>query len=352
MPFALAMLAALVWLGPLSTDARATDGETCSTCSIEERLSHLGNIIDDDPTRGRLDGRLNDKPWIGQEWSSLPVAVKPADQNFDMSASLQQFGSYEARKAQKMFEGAKELASKPLATPKLVTAVPQPFDVWSKVEVTGIDSSDGETRRGTVGADYKIMRNALMGVSAAVTDGTSTIASDTRLAAFFAVKPWSRVTFDARAQWGESHLAAAPGLITTQNALSARLKGDFRFQGLRLAPALTIAHGVDETDTFATGTGTVEKSTIALTPRVSQPFSLKDGTRLEPFLSLKSAIDFETQADGSSHDGIDTTRGIGGGVTFAKPNAYSLSVTTDVEQSTSTDKTNVSGKFELKLPLR
>lgn len=342
-PIALATLAALHWLGFI-TNTHATDADACSTCALEARLLSLGDMIVDDPTRGRLEGRLDDKPWIGQDWATLPLAVKPADQSVDMAASLQHLGSFEARRIQQKLEEAKELAPEGLTVPKPVPRAPTMLDVWSKVEVSGLESIDGESRRSTVGADYKIARNTLLGVSA------SSLASDTRLAAYFAVKPWSPVTFDAKAQWGESQAVTTSGLVTTQSALSARLKGNFSYDGLRLAPALIVAHGVDEAAAF--DGGAVEKSTIALTPRVSRPMDLKDGTKFEPFLSLKSALDFGTEADGSGHSGVDATRGIGGGVTFAKPNAYSLSVTTDVERSTSSDKSNVSGKLELKLPLR
>lgn len=349
MPIALATVAALHWLG-FTAHAQAEDSEPCSTCSFEERLSHLRTLLDDDPTRGRLESRLGDKPWIGQDWATLPLAVKPADQSLNMAASLQHLGSYEARRTQQKLEEAKGLAPKDLALPKPVPMTPRRLDVWSKVEMTGLDSVDGRNRRSTFGADYKIARSALIGLSAGVSDETSTAASDTRLAAYFAVKPWSPLTFDARAQWGESHAVVTPGLVTTQSTLTARLKGDFRYDGLRLAPALSVAHGVDEAD--ALSGGAVEKSTIALTPRVSRPIDLKGGAKLEPFLSLKSAVDFGTAADGTGNNGVDTTRGIGGGVTFAKPDAYSLSVTTDVERSTSSDQPNLSGRLQLKLPLR
>ena len=351
-PIALATLAALHWLG-LSASANAQDNELCSACVLDERLSHLGSLIDDDPTRGRLEGRLDDRPWIGQNWATLPVAVKPADQSLDMAASLQHLGSYEAQRAQQKLKEAKGLAPKDLTIPKLLPPKPTLLDVWSKVEVTGLNGINGETRLGTVGADYKIARRALVGVSAAARDETSSLASDTRLAAYFAMKPWSPVTFDAKAQWGESHAVSNPGLVTTQSVLSARLKGNFSYDGLRLAPALTVAHGIDDTDVF--GSGPVEKSTIALTPRISHPIDLKGGAKLEPFLSLKSAVDFGTStsaADGALHNGVDTSRGIGGGITLAKPNAYSLSVTTDIQRTTSDDKSNVSGRLELKLPLR
>ncbi|MGE0766724.1 MAG: hypothetical protein AB7L90_09695 [Hyphomicrobiaceae bacterium] len=348
MPIALATVAALHWLG-LVTSAHATDGDVCSTCTLDARLAHLGDLIGDDPTRGRLEGRLENKPWIGQDWATLPVAVKPIDQNIDMSASLQHLGSYEARRNQQKLEEAKGLAPKGLPMPKPIATGVAPLDVWSKVEVIRLESVDGETRRGTVGADYKIARAALLGVSAAVRDETSTLASDTRLAAYFAVKPWSPVTFDAKAEWGESYAVTSPGLTTTQSALSARLKGDFRFEGLKLAPALTVAHGVDAAD--AVSGGALEKSTVALTPRISRPIDLTNGTKLEPFLTLKSALDFNASA-AVEHDGTDTTHGIGGGMTLVKPNAYSLSVKTELERATGSETSNVSGRLELKVPLR
>lgn len=347
MVVALAAVAALHWLG-FTQSARATDGDACSTCAIDHRRAHLDDLIGDDPARGRLEGRLDGKPWIGQDWATLPLAVKPADQSLDVAASLQHLGSYEARRTQQKIEEAKRLAPGGLAMPKPPPAGPVMFDVWSKVEVSGLQSQASEARRGTVGADYKIMRGALVGVSAEVRDETSALASDTRLAAYFAVKPWSPLTFDAKAQWGESHAVTTPGLVTTQGAVSARLKGNFVVEGLRLSPAVTVAHGVDEAS--AVSGGTVEKSTIALTPRVSRPIELEGGAKLEPFLSLKSAMDFGGTEGG--HGTVDTTHGVGGGVTYKKPDAYSLSVTTDVEQVTSSEKSNVTGRLELKVPLR
>jgi hypothetical protein len=348
MPVVLAIAAAHLWLD-FATRAHAQDGG-CSTCGFDERLSHLGEVIYDDPTRGRLESRLENRPWIGQDWAALPIAAKPVDQNFDMAASLQHLGSYEAQRTQQKLEEAKAFGAKGLVLPKPVQTANAPLDVWSKVEVTGFDSIEGEARRGTVGADYKIARNALLGVSAALRDGTTTLASDTRLAAYFAVKPWSPVTFDANAQWGESQAVTNPSLVTTQSAVTARLKGNFSIEGVQVAPALTMAHGIDEADLFSGRP--VEKSTIALTPRVSRPISLKGGAKLEPYLSLKSALDFGTTDAGGGHEGVDTTRGVGGGVTFAKPDAYSLSLSTGVERTTSSDQSNLSGRVELKLPLR
>ena len=333
--------------------ANAADGAACAGCTSDEdvRRTRLGALIDDDPTRGRIDGRLADKPWIGQDWSTLPIAVKQADQSVDVAASLQHLGSFEARRILQKIEEAKALAPKGLAMPKPSTTRPAPLDVWSKVEVKGLENEAAETKRSTIGADYRLARGALVGVSAELRDETPTLQQDTRLAAYFAIKPWSPVTLDAKAQWGESHGILDEGLVTTQSAVTARVRGNFKYEGLVLAPMASVAHGVDEA---APGNrvGTIEKSTLAVAPRISRPVELGGAAKVEPFLSLKSAIDLGASGTGDGYGVVDTTRGIGGGVTISKPNAYSLSVTTDVEQAASSDRSNVKGRLELKLPLR
>jgi len=347
---ALAGLAALLGLEMVSP-ALATDG-TCADCTTgpEARRTRLGALIEDDPTRGRLDGRLDDKPWIGQDWATLPVAVKPNDQSLDMAASLQHLGSYEARRTLRKIEEAQALAPKGLPVPKPVTPGPAALDVWSKVEVKSLESETAEAKRGTVGADYRLARGALIGVSAEMHDDTPKLHQDTRLAAYFAIKPWSPVTLDAKAQWGESHGLHGQGLITTQSAVTARVKGHFSFEGLVLTPMASVAHGVDEAAP-ENGGGAIEKRTLSVTPRISRPVELGGGAKVEPFLSLKSAVDIA--GSGAASDGhVDTTRGVGGGVTFAKPDAYTLSVTTDIEQATSSDRSTMKGRLELKLPLR
>ncbi len=333
--------------------AEATDGAACTECAsdADARRTRLGALIEDDPTRGRIDGRLEDKPWIGQDWATMPVAVKQAEQSVDIATSLQHLGSFEARRILQKIEEAKALAPKGLAMPKPSTTGPAPLDVWSKVEVKGLENEVAETKRSTVGADYRLARGALVGVSAELRDETPTLQQDTRLSAYFAIKPWSPVTLDAKAQWGESHGILDEGLVTTQSAVTARVRGNFKYEGLVLAPMASVAHGVDEAATDSRG-GAVEKSTIAVAPRISRPVELGGAAKVEPFLSLKSAIDLGAAGDGAGYGVVDTTRAIGGGVTFSQPNAYSLSVTTDVEQAASSDRSNVKGRLELKLPLR
>lgn len=351
MRVALAALAA--WLGiEMRSEARATDG-ACPHCALAEgaRRTRLDALLQDDPTRGRLDGRLGDKPWIGQDWATLPVAVKPAEQSLDMAASLQHLGSYESQRTLQKIEDAKALAPAGLAAPKPIPKPPAAFDVWSKVDVKGLEGQAAETKRGTIGADYRLAKGALVGMSAEIVDEGQALQQDTRLATYFAIKPWSPVTLDGKAQWSESHGVQGGGLVTTQSAVTARVKGSFGYEGLVLAPMASVAHGVDDAPPDGSGR-VIEKSTLALTPKVSRPVEIGGGAKVEPFLSLKSSIDIGASGEAAGYGVTDTTRGVGGGVTLAKPDAYSLSVTTDVEQSTLSDHTSVKGRFELKLPLR
>jgi hypothetical protein len=348
---ALAALAALLGLD-WNAQAHATDG-SCPHCASADdaRRTRLDALLQDDPTRGRLDGRLGDKPWIGHDWATLPVAVKPAEQSLDLATSLEHLGSYQSRRTIQKIEDAKALAPKGLVIPKPTSTAPIALDIWSKVHVKGLEVDSTETKRGTIGADYRLARRALVGMSAEVVDEGRALQQDTRLAAYFAVKPWSPVTLDGKAQWGETLGMQGGGLVTTQSAVTARVKGSFNYEGLVLTPMASVAHGVDEAPPDGGGK-LIEKSTLALTPKVSRPVEIGGGVKVEPFLSLKSAIDLSPTGEAAGHGLIDTTRGLGGGVTLARPDAYSLSVTTDLEQSTGSDHTIVKGRFELKLPLR
>jgi len=347
-----ALAAVAAWLGFDVLHAHATD-RSCPPCAAadEVRRSRLDALLQDDPTRGRLDGRLSDKPWIGQDWATLPVAVKPAEQSLDVATSLQHIGNYESRRTLQKIEDAKALAPGALVAPKPIAATPAALDVWSKVDVKGREGEPAETKRGTIGADYRLARGAVVGMSAEVVDEGQALQQDTRLAAYFAIKPWSPMTLDGKAQWGESQGMHGEGLVTTQSAVTARVKGSFKYEGLVLMPMASVAHGVDEAAPDRSGK-TIERSTLALTPKVSRPVDLGGGAKVEPFLSLKSAIDISPSGEAAGHGWTDTTRGLGGGVTLAKPDAYSLSVTTDVEQSTGSDHTSVKSRLELKLPLR
>ena len=75
---------------------------------------------------------------------------------------------------------------------------------------------------------------------------------------------------------------------------------------------------------------------------------------LEPFVMMKSAIDFAPSAATmtGSLGTLDTTRSVGAGVTLGKPNDYSLSVTTEVEQASTAEHPNLKSRLEVKVPLK
>ncbi|MGE0701471.1 MAG: hypothetical protein AB7O57_20410 [Hyphomicrobiaceae bacterium] len=353
---ALAAFAALWWLDLNSIAPALAEGELCAGCSIESRRARLDQVLADDPSRGRIEARLEDKPWIARDWASLPVAARPAGELLSIDASLEHLGSFGDSRIARRVEEAKALA--PAALPRLPKPAPQgpvTLDVWSRVEASSSDADKAEARRGTVGADVRLARGTVVGVAAEIRDdaaspalvaATPSLQHDQRLAAYFAVKPGAAVTFDARAQWAESRPMHGLGLVTTQNALSARLRTDLRYAGFLLVPAVSVAHGIDEMAEAPAGGG-LERSTLAVTPRLSRPFALSGGGKIEPFLSLKSQMDMATGLGGA-----ESTHGVGGGLTIARPDAYSLSVTTDVEQAASADRASVKGRLELKLPLR
>ena len=64
--------------------------------------------------------------------------------------------------------------------PKPIRKAPAAFDVWSKVDVKGLEGDAAETKRGTIGADYRLAKGALVGMSAEIVGEGQTLQQDTR----------------------------------------------------------------------------------------------------------------------------------------------------------------------------
>jgi hypothetical protein len=67
---------------------------------------------------------------------------------------------------------------------------------------------------------------------------------------------------------------------------------------------------------------------------------------------LRNEFILDAAEDGSATGPGGTKQSAGAEVTIAKPDAYSLSVTTDVDNITTRDEAPVNGKVQIKLPLR
>ena len=294
--------------GGHAEDCAASAATTTAAATGCIELNSPARSSADDAALLRFDGFDDGSPWIAQgakagAGDALPLDVTPKDNGagYAMRASAKAWRDYNDKMTAKRIEAAKSLAAKPIAVPKTPVTTEPPLDVWSTLEVqNGTAGVEGSSRTG-VGADYTVSRKTKIGVAAE--RGATATADDDKVSAYFAYQALPALSVDTRAQWeAETGDPAAPKS---------------------------------------------EKSSVIVAPRLSQPFVLEGGTKLEPFVTYKQEIDVST----SGVDGAGTTNAVGTGVTLAKPDEYSLSVTTDVENVGQAAPSSVNSKLQLKLPL-
>ncbi|MGQ0455467.1 MAG: hypothetical protein ACT4OU_00250 [Hyphomicrobium sp.] len=252
-------------------------------------------------------------PWISQmsvpPANPAPLAVTPTDAGVTVRTSLGQMRDYNAQLTANKIEAAK-LAAPSAGSQVSAPAAPKSrVNVWSSYDVQGIDGSVEQSSQVGVGADYKASPHATFGVAAE--RGQARVAGvaqeDHMLAAYAAFRAAPTVTIDARTQWRTAESAAS--------------------------------------------LGSTENGTISIAPRIAQPFTLQSGDTIEPFVSYTHAFDIGSSGL-TSTSGDAATQSAGAGVTFAKPDAYSLSLTTDIEGVGANEPANVNSRLQLSVPIR
>ena len=253
----------------------------------------------------------NSRPWIGQNQPSSniapPVSVSPTDTGFSARTSASSWRDYHAKQIEMQVDQSKARAPKDLKLPKTPTFAPNPLDVWTSMEVQGVSGAADQATRAGVGADYKFNPKTTFGVSAEAGDSRAQTgiggSEDQKASAYVTYKPAPVLSVETRTQWESTSAYSADGLT----------RG--------------------------------EKGSVTVAPKISKPFALDGGQTFEPFVTYKREFDMISTGDAA---GGNTA---GAGVTFAKPDSYSLSVTTDVEHLGVTEPTSLSSKMQLKLPL-
>jgi len=291
------------------------------------------------------------------------MPTEATDTGFKLQTSVGQWGGYADRKMSLKMEEAKRLAPDGFKLPRIAPRTDPNLDVWASIAARGI-GEDASEIGSKVGADYRIGRSALVGVAVglgdkAAPDATSpggTAEGSYTLASYFALKPLPTMTFETRAGVGENRAASGDRSVDIQHRfIVAQLRSDFFLNRLKISPALSLAHGDDtvkDVPTAASG----ELSTIAFTPRISRPFEIGKGQKLEPFVHYDRKLDLgasELRLDDPAATAGRSERRFGAGIKLDKADTYSLSVTTDLEETTSpTVPTNVKSRLELKIPIR
>ncbi|MBY0561812.1 MAG: hypothetical protein K2Q04_18390 [Hyphomicrobium sp.] len=253
-------------------------------------------------------------PWIALSKGTIPSKFNANDGSVSVRTSLGTLRDYNARTVSVQRPDDATGNAYAVKLPKAGAGPNTPLDVWSNIDLSGYNGSESHSSRVGFGADYKINRATSVGVSLEKGDARSSptagIEQDQKASAYVTMQAAPMLSLDARTEWQAGN------------------------------------------SEFAASAGAAQKSAVILAPKVNHSFSLEGGTTLEPFVTYKRAFDLST----SRKEGVDTSfdaASAGAGVTYSKPDAYSLSVTADVENvGMSAEPQSVSSKFRLSVPIR
>jgi hypothetical protein len=265
--------------------------------------------------RGATAPQSDSVPWIATDTRDIPATFSTSDTGVSVRTSLGTWRDYNIRESSPTVEQPQFGAAKnAFELPKGPVAPKTPINVWSSLDVEGYDGSRDQSTRAGFGADYRLGKTTTVGVSLEHGDArTATVSGteeDQKASAYVTMKATPLLSFDARTEW------------QTGNS------------------------------EFAESSGAAERGAVILAPKIDHSFQLDNGTTLSPFLSYQR----EFGVSSSHKDGIDTTfdeaQSASAGVTYAKPDAYSLSVSADVDNLGATDDSqSLSSKLQLSVPL-
>ncbi len=254
-------------------------------------------------------------PWIATDTRDLPATFSTSDTGVSVRTSLGTWRDYNVRTASPSITQP-ELGSVPTAfdLPKAPVAAKTPIDVWSNLDVEGFDGSRDQSTRTGVGADYTLNKAAVVGVSVEHGDARSAlvpgIEQDQKASAYMTLQATPLLSLDARTEWQSGNAE------------------------------------------FAEASGAAERGAVILAPKLNKSFQLDNGTTLSPFLSYQREIDVSASHKYGVDPTLDAVQSAGAGITYSKPDAYTLSVTADVDNfGAAEDQQSLSSRFQLSVPL-
>lgn len=287
--------------------AQCAAGEQCARAAIIEDSAKLSTDFDSAAPAWHFTGDTDGGTKAAKQQAGAgPVTVTPSADGFTARASSSTWRDNSRKELETRIEGAKSLSSKQLAVPKGPVRRDPKLDVWTEIDVKGIDASADSATRAKVGADYKASKSTTVGVAA------------------------ERAERDA----------ASGGAETQDEKLSAYVK-------FKAAPMLSVDTSTELTSRRSSaidgaGAETDDAAAVIVSPKIGQSFALDEKTKVEPFVNYKRA--FDISGEGGASDSA------GAGVTLAEPDSYALSVTTDVENLSASKDQALSSKVQLKLP--
>lgn len=285
-----------------------------SPCEVDIPQLDLDSALDDHTATITRSKSPDSTPWIAQGNGNVPLAVNPSDTGVSMRASLATWRDFNQRAAAPSIDIPSWSAPPAFALPKAPAPAKTPIDVWSSVDVQGYEGAGQESMRAGVGADYKVGHATTIGVAAEHGDVKGAMGAgteqDAKMAAYVTLQAAPMLSLDARTEWQAGNAE------------------------------------------FAAATGAAEKSSLIFSPKLNHSFALDGGKTIEPFVSYKRELDMSQAGREAAAAGVAATQSAGAGVTYTNPDAYSLSVTTDVQGLGAAQPADVNGKFQLSVPIR
>lgn len=312
---------------PCSDQASQPALFSLSACDADNATFEAADILADQSLAGFGDAKKpsTSRPWIASNSANVPLALTSADGGVSARASLETLRDFNSRAATLSLEpqyGSSSVGTANLQLPKAPASRSVPVDIWSSVNVQGYDqqrsgfgdAGTDETARASAGVDYRLSKGAKIGISAERGDtrgatSASNVQQDGKMAAYVTLQAAPAISIDARSEWQAGNAA------------------------------------------FAEATGVSEKNSVSVAPRIDHTFALEDGNTLQPFISYKTVYDLSEKPISGTSPEAALSQSAAAGVTFAKPDSYSFSVSTDVDGLNSATTPSVNGKFELKLPI-
>ena len=293
----------------------------------------VDNLLSHGPDRARVLRRLDDERGESLKDGGDFEPLKITGQSEDRAADLKITGSLSSLRAaaaaaesQRVKEQAGlEFGGAPY--PYGMPTMKQRFDLWVEGQLTSYDDTTGGINREGdfkilyIGADYAITPGILLGALVQIdrtdekvneddlkgnVDGTGWMAGP-----YLGIKIRDDLFFDARAAWGRSNndisltdplAGLRTGSFETDRWLaSASLTGNYQFGALRVAPQVEIAYGNESSKAYKNSLGqTIDAVDITIGrltfgPEFSYREVTKDGTIIEPHLSIKGIWNFDTE---------------------------------------------------------
>jgi hypothetical protein len=291
-----------------------------------------------------------------------PFTMTPDGANTDFTTSLSQWRSSLSAADEDKLKAASDASGANLPVSQQAKSANRKLDVWAqgRHEQTGGATQEGNALTTFMGADYRVDRDVLIGGMFQVDEahqGSYAAAESAKGTAYMAgpyvaYRLTPHLQLDANAAWGlgqdTTTTDGGSTAFDTQRMLSeAKITGNWGWRGWQLSQTGAVTY-LDET---GNGLGGVPGTSVGIArlsvgPKVKRSFGNGDMS-IEPFAFFKSSVDL-------SDEGLtdpNALNKVGGGVTLAKPDDYSIKATVDYSEGTgSTDPGVAQGKVSVSVP--